>query len=86
MGKNLQHWGNAYKWLVIIKAHKGMSNKRSDNLNKYQKYLNERARRLFKSKDCGGRTYRECRIGWNIALQNIKVYKLLLERLNIIKR
>lgn len=56
-------------------------------MNRYQKYLNTRAKRLFKSDEKPfGYSYRDCRIDWNYALNNIGHYIIILEAINIIKR
>jgi hypothetical protein len=56
------------------------------NLNKYQKYLNTKAKRLFKLNEEPYNSYRDCRMHWNYALNNYKHYIIMLEGLNIIRR
>jgi hypothetical protein len=61
--------------------------RRSDLVNKYQKYLNMRTKRLFKSEEnYENYSYKKCRGHWHHALQTSKHYKTLLKNLKIVKR
>ena len=56
-------------------------------MNKYQKYLNMRTKRLLKSEEnYENYSYKECRSHWHHALQTFGHYKKMLENLKIVKK
>lgn len=56
-------------------------------MNKYQKYLNMRTKRLLNSEEnYEYYNYRECRSHWNHALQTFEHYKIMLKNFKIVKR